>query len=72
MAYNMTFPEIVSFHNQSIMRNLVQNGPDTHPGARIIIRSDGNRVDLRFVEPSTLTRDAERPRNRRCLAQEVT
>lgn len=53
MAYNMTFPEIVSFHNQQIMRHLVQNGPDTHPGARIIIRSDGNRVDLRFVKSSS-------------------
>lgn len=53
MAYNMTFPEIVSFHNQPIMRHLVQNGPDTHPGARIIIRSDGNRVDLRFVKSSS-------------------
>eukprot|EP00960_Hanusia_phi_P024641 726338-Hanusia_phi.AAC.1 len=50
IAYNMTFPEIVSIHNMDNMRNLVMNGPDQHPGAKSIVRSDGKRVDLRFVK----------------------
>ena len=50
IAYNMTFPETVSIHNIENMKVLVQNGPDQHPGARSIIRSDGKRVDLRFVK----------------------
>jgi len=50
IAFNMTFPETVSIHNIDNMKVLVQNGPDQHPGARSIIRSDGKRVDLRFVK----------------------
>ena len=53
IAFNMTFPETVSIHNIEAIKLLVQNGPDTHPGARSIIRSDGKRVDLRFVKSQT-------------------
>ena len=53
IAFNMTFPETVSIHNMESMKELVSAGPDNHPGARSIIRSDGKRVDLRFVKSPT-------------------
>jgi DNA-directed RNA polymerase II subunit RPB1 len=56
IAYNMTFPETVSIHNIDKMKILVQNGPDNPPGARSIIRSDGKRVDLRFVKSAQVCR----------------
>ncbi len=34
------------------MHAYTQNGPDQHPGARSIVRTDGKRVDLRFVKTS--------------------
>lgn len=53
IAWNMTFPEIVSWHNIENMKMLVDNGPDQHPGAKSIIRGDGKRVDLRFVKTAS-------------------
>jgi DNA-directed RNA polymerase II subunit RPB1 len=32
------------------MRELVENGPSQHPGAKYIIRDDGQRLDLRYVK----------------------
>jgi DNA-directed RNA polymerase II subunit RPB1 len=32
------------------MTRRVQNGPTLHPGAKHIIRSDGTRIDLRYVK----------------------
>ena len=50
IALNLTYPEIVSPYNQSILTKIVQNGPYFHPGAKYIIRNDGSRIDLRYVK----------------------
>lgn len=47
---NLTVPERVTPHNMEQLRTLVANGPTTHPGAKHIIRSDGTRIDLRYVK----------------------
>ncbi len=50
IAMNLTVPERVTPFNFSQLSALVSNGPTTHPGAKHIIRTDGTRVDLRFVK----------------------
>ena len=50
IAMNLTVPERVTPFNLSELSALVSNGPTIHPGAKHIIRSDGTRVDLRFVK----------------------
>jgi len=50
IAMNLTVPDRVTPFNLSELSALVSNGPTVHPGAKHIIRSDGTRVDLRFVK----------------------
>jgi DNA-directed RNA polymerase II subunit RPB1 len=50
IAMNLTVPERVTPFNIAKLSALVANGPTIHPGAKHIIRSDGTRVDLRFVK----------------------
>ena len=50
IASNLTYPEIVTPFNIDKMRELVENGPSQHPGAKYIIREDGQRLDLRYVK----------------------
>jgi len=50
IAMNLTVPERVTAFNMTELGNLVANGPTVYPGAKHIIRSDGTRVDLRFVK----------------------
>jgi len=52
IALTLTIPERVNRYNVTRLKQLVANGPDTHPGARYIIRSDGTRFDLRFTQSS--------------------
>jgi DNA-directed RNA polymerase II subunit RPB1 len=49
IALNLTFPERVTPHNLDYLNQLVQNGPTKWPGARYVVREDGSRQDLRFV-----------------------
>ena len=49
VALRLTVPTMVTPYNIHEMRELVARGPLTHPGAMYIIRSDGSRVDLRYV-----------------------
>jgi DNA-directed RNA polymerase II subunit RPB1 len=53
VAMTLTFPEIVTPYNIQKLRELVANGPNFHPGARTIIRSDGKKIDLRLVKRSS-------------------
>lgn len=50
IAMNLTVPERVTAYNRHELAALVSNGPTQHPGAKHIIRSDGTRVDLRYVK----------------------
>ena len=45
-----TFPEKVTDRNIHHLRQLVENGPAIYPGANYVIRNDGVKVDLRFVQ----------------------
>lgn len=49
IARNLTYPEIVTPFNIERLKELVRNGPDQYPGAKYLIRKDGNRVDLRYT-----------------------
>ena len=55
IALNLTVPEKVTSFNMTRMRELVLNGPSEHPGARYIVRDDGQRLDLRYVRESNIT-----------------
>lgn len=48
IAQNLTFPEIVTPFNIEKLYALVYRGHNQHPGAKYIIRSNGDRIDLRF------------------------
>ena len=50
IAMNLTVPERVTPFNMLEMHGLIANGPLVHPGAKYIIREDGNRVDLRYIK----------------------
>jgi DNA-directed RNA polymerase II subunit RPB1 len=47
IARTLTYPETVTPYNIGKLHQLVQNGPNAHPGAKYVIRSDGSRIDLR-------------------------
>lgn len=49
IAQNLTFPEIVTSYNIDEMQKLVENGPDTYPGAKYVEREDGLKVSLAYV-----------------------
>eukprot|EP00027_Filamoeba_sp_ATCC50430_P000934 CAMPEP_0168554826 /NCGR_PEP_ID=MMETSP0413-20121227/7995_1 /TAXON_ID=136452 /ORGANISM="Filamoeba nolandi, Strain NC-AS-23-1" /LENGTH=1668 /DNA_ID=CAMNT_0008585609 /DNA_START=242 /DNA_END=5249 /DNA_ORIENTATION=- len=55
IALNLTYPEIVTPFNIDRMRELVENGPTQHPGAKYIIRDDGTRLDLRYIKKASDT-----------------
>jgi DNA-directed RNA polymerase II subunit RPB1 len=50
IARILTYPETVTKFNIEKLYALVRNGPSKHPGARYIIRDNGERVDLRHVK----------------------
>ncbi|GKT64622.1 DNA-directed RNA polymerase II subunit Rpb1 [Colletotrichum tofieldiae] len=47
IARTLTYPETVTPYNIGRLHELVQNGPNEHPGAKYVIRTDGTRIDLR-------------------------
>ncbi len=49
IAQNLTYPEVVTAFNMSDMKQLVENGPSTYPGAKYIQRDDGFKVNLQYV-----------------------
>jgi len=54
IAINMTFPEIVNVYNKDFLNILVSNGPEKHPGAKYIIKKNGNRLDLRYIKDNKI------------------
>lgn len=55
VAMNLTFPERVTAFNIDRMYALVQNGPDTYPGAKSVVRADGRNIGLKHVNTKTLS-----------------
>jgi DNA-directed RNA polymerase II subunit RPB1 len=49
IATNLTFPERVTAYNREKLYKLVQNGADTWPGAKTLVRADGRMVNLKHV-----------------------
>lgn len=47
IARTLTYPETVTPYNIAKLHQLVQNGPNEHPGAKYVVRTDGTRIDLR-------------------------
>ena len=48
IARNLTYPEMVTPYNMDHLKKLVANGPNNHPGARYVIRENGERLDLKY------------------------
>ncbi|KAJ5676786.1 DNA-directed RNA polymerase II subunit RPB1 [Penicillium maclennaniae] len=46
----LTYPEVVTPYNIEKLQYLVSNGPNVHPGARYIVRDNGERIDLRHAK----------------------
>lgn len=47
IARTLTYPETVTPYNIGKLTEYVHNGPNEHPGAKYVVRSDGTRIDLR-------------------------
>ena len=50
VAMKLTIPEIVTEWNVERMKRLVVNGPDRYPGVNYIVRPDGVKIRLDYVE----------------------
>ena len=50
IAQNLTFPEIVTPFNIDKLQQLVAKGNNQYPGAKYIVRENGERIDLRLKE----------------------
>ncbi|MHA2601061.1 MAG: DNA-directed RNA polymerase subunit A' [Candidatus Thorarchaeota archaeon SMTZ1-83] len=61
IAKILTIPQRVTEWNIEEMKELVFRGPDRHPGANYLIRTDGRRVDLRFVKERSIISDTIEP-----------
>lgn len=48
IAMNLTYPERVTAYNIERMHTLVRRGASQHPGAKYVIRSNGERVDVKL------------------------
>ena len=54
VAMKLTIPEIVTEWNIDRMRQLVINGPNKFPGVNYIVRPDGVKIRLDFVEDRSI------------------
>ncbi len=61
IARILTIPQRVTTWNLEEMKELVIRGPDRHPGCNYLIRTDGRRVDLRFVKDRSIISDTIEP-----------
>ncbi|KAJ3309606.1 DNA-directed RNA polymerase II subunit rpb1, partial [Blyttiomyces sp. JEL0837] len=48
IAKNLTFPETVTPFNIDELQYYVSNGPTQHPGAKFVVRDNGDRIDLNY------------------------
>ena len=58
IAKKLTIPEIVTDWNIEKLKKLVINGPDTWPGVNYIVRPDGVKIRLDFVEDRSIIADS--------------
>ncbi|CAH6720811.1 DNA-directed RNA polymerase II subunit RPB1 [[Candida] jaroonii] len=48
IARTLSYPEVVTPFNIQRLTEYVRNGPNEHPGAKYVIRDNGDRIDLRY------------------------
>jgi DNA-directed RNA polymerase II subunit RPB1 len=54
IAMNLTYPVIVNQRNKNYLLQMVRNGPDVYPGAKILERATGESISLRYVDRESL------------------
>jgi len=54
IAKNITKPVVVNDINRDFLMKLIQNGPDVHPGAKILERKNGESISLRFIDRTSI------------------
>jgi DNA-directed RNA polymerase II subunit RPB1 len=54
IAMNITKPITVNQRNLDFLLKLIQNGPETYPGAKILERRNGENISLRYVDRSSI------------------
>jgi len=54
VAKNITFPEVVNKRNKDFLTQLMLNGPDVYPGAKILERKAGDSISLRYVDRNSI------------------
>jgi len=46
VAMKLTVPEVINEWNQKYLKNFVNNGPDSYPGANYVVRPDGKKKKI--------------------------
>ena len=54
MAKNLTKPVTVNPRNLKFLEKLVRNGPDVHPGAKILEKKNGENISLRYIDRESI------------------
>ena len=54
IAMNITKPVVVNDRNRNYLLQLVTNGPDIHPGAKILQKKGGDSITLRYIDRSSI------------------
>ena len=54
IAKNITKPVVVNERNRDFLMKLIQNGPETYPGAKILERKNGENISLRYVDRGSI------------------
>jgi DNA-directed RNA polymerase II subunit RPB1 len=54
IAMNITKPVIVNSTNRNFLMSLIQNGPDVYPGAKILEKTSGENISLRYVDRNSV------------------
>ena len=54
IAKNITKPVVVNAVNRAFLTKLVLNGPDEHPGAKILEKRNGDSITLRYVDRKSI------------------
>ncbi len=55
IAKNITKPVTVNDNNRTFLLKLIHNGPDNHPGAKILEKKNGENISLRHADLKTIT-----------------
>jgi DNA-directed RNA polymerase II subunit RPB1 len=49
IAKNITKPVVVNDANRNFLMKLIENGPNQHPGAKILEKKNGETISLRYI-----------------------